>query len=133
MATVNNAIPEDRVREFINNLLTSVIDDLMTPNGRPSISLKKRLNKGQYRINSENGALESVGRELLMTYSWPGKTAYEAWRFGMRCRVWNIVVIMMLTLGIAISIRVLSLISKAMNENIVVSKRSLAFAFLFFS
>jgi hypothetical protein len=39
---------------------------------------------------------------------------------------------MMLTLGIAISIRVLSLISKAMNENIVVSKRSVAFAFLFF-
>ena len=116
------ATAEDYVRTFINDLLTSVMDDLMTPNGQPSISLKKRLNyRGQYCINPENGALESVGRELLMTYSWPGKTVYEAWRFGTYITYQYIA--LNVNFMTAISIRILSLISKAMNENIVVSKR----------
>lgn len=74
---------EDRVRNFINQLLESTIDELMKPDGRPFIQLKRRSNRGDFFINPENAALESRGEDSPITYSWPGDNAYEAWRFSM--------------------------------------------------
>lgn len=71
----------DRVQSFINHLLETTIDEITKPNGRPAIQLKRRSSCGDYFIDPSNRALEASGKETAVTYSWPGKNAYEAWRF----------------------------------------------------
>ncbi|KAJ5723714.1 hypothetical protein N7488_001749 [Penicillium malachiteum] len=74
------------VRAYIDNTLTELVHELSLPSseGRPSITLRRRYSTATYAINHQNGALEALHSEILdRTYSWPGNSAYEAWRFCM--------------------------------------------------
>lgn len=74
---------EDRVRQFTDELLTSVLDELSKADGRPTITLHRR-SSNAINLNPETGALESSNASTVpCVYSWPGKTPQEAWRFGM--------------------------------------------------
>jgi hypothetical protein len=126
--------PEDHVEAFINGLLVSIMDELMKIDGRPSITLRRRPKARECIINSENGALEApTGQDALITYSWPGKSVYEAWRFGKwpgekekNSRFLESVhdcIDRYIHAYTAILIRVLSLIYEAVHDNSVVSKR----------
>lgn len=75
---------QDRVVEYINQLLVSIVEELSKPDGTPSISMKRRSNHSGYNLNIKTGALESSDEVRTYTYSWPGKTAQEGWRFGMK-------------------------------------------------
>lgn len=75
---------QDRVVEYINRLLLSIIEELSKPHGTPSISMKRRSNHSGYNLNLRTGALESSDEVRTYTYSWPGKSAQEGWRFGMK-------------------------------------------------
>ncbi|KAJ9227149.1 hypothetical protein DTO027B5_843 [Paecilomyces variotii] len=101
--------PEDRVRNFISQLLETTVDELMKPNGRPFILLKRRSNRGDYFINPHNAALEAREEDKAIMYSWPGDSAYEAWRF-------------------TVSIRVLGVIADALRNNITTSKRDIYYS-----
>ncbi|KAJ9302680.1 hypothetical protein DTO271G3_54 [Paecilomyces variotii] len=101
--------PEDRVRTFINQLLETTVDELLKPNGRPFILLKRRSNRGDYFINPVNAALEAREEDKAIMYSWPGDSAYEAWRF-------------------TVSIRVLGVIADALRNNITTSKRDIYYS-----
>jgi meiotic recombination protein SPO11 len=77
---------ESTVRAYIDNTLTALVHELsLSPvEARPSITLKRRANPTACIINPDNGALEASPRvETYKTYSWPGKTAFEAWKFSM--------------------------------------------------
>lgn len=78
------ALDEEKVKEFMDSTLLSIVDDLSKSDGRPSVTLKRRSRRTLYSLNAETGALEMDGRgaETIVTYSWPGKTPIEAWRFG---------------------------------------------------
>jgi hypothetical protein len=74
------------VREYINNTLATLVRELsLCPaDAHPSITLRHRANSTAFIINPINGALEaSPGLEIYKTYSWPGKTSVEAWKFSM--------------------------------------------------
>ncbi|KAJ9265472.1 hypothetical protein DTO212C5_6665 [Paecilomyces variotii] len=101
--------PEDRVRNFISQLLETTVDELMKPNGRPFILLKRRSSRGDYFINPHNAALEAREEDKAIMYSWPGDSAYEAWRF-------------------TVSIRVLGVIADALRNNITTSKRDIYYS-----
>lgn len=75
---------QDRVVEYINRLLLSIVEELSKPDGTLSISMKRRSNHAGYNLNLRTGALESSDEVRTYTYSWPGKTAQEGWRFGMK-------------------------------------------------
>lgn len=78
---------ECKVDQSINELLTSVLDELSKPDGRPTITLR-RLSTHSIALNPETGALESSNITAVpCVYSWPGRTPQEAWRFGMPCCV----------------------------------------------
>ncbi|KAK2845264.1 hypothetical protein FQN49_005892 [Arthroderma sp. PD_2] len=97
---------EDKVVKYINEVLVLILEQLSKPDGHPSISLKRRSTHGTYAINLETGALESSEGANTCTYTWPGKTAQEAWRFGVLTRI-------------------LGLISEAIDGNFISSKRDL--------
>ncbi|KAM5440249.1 endodeoxyribonuclease [Microsporum canis] len=97
---------EGKVVENISKYLISVLEELSRPNGRPSISLKRRSKQSGYTLNPETGALESSDEVHAYTYSWPGKTTQEGWRFG-------------------VLMRILGLISEAIDGNFTSSKRDI--------
>lgn len=73
------------VQEYIENQLVAFIHELSLPaaEARLSISLKRRANPTSCIINPITGALDASSRvESMKTYSWPGKTVYEEWKFG---------------------------------------------------
>lgn len=81
---------EDRVHKFISDLITSILDDLMGPNARASITIKQRFQRGSMfhltPLDKEGGGalgVTAIGPEIYTTYSWPGKTVYETWKFSM--------------------------------------------------
>lgn len=83
---------EDRqasVRAYIDSTLTDLINQLSLPSGQaqPSITLRCRANPTSCVVNRASGALEAR-RDVntSRTYSWPGDTAYESWKFSMRLR-----------------------------------------------
>ncbi|KAM5489002.1 endodeoxyribonuclease [Microsporum audouinii] len=97
---------EGKVVENISKYLISVLEELSRPNGRPYISLKRRSKQSGYTLNPETGALESSDEVHAYTYSWPGKTTQEGWRFG-------------------VLMRILGLISEAIDGNFTSSKRDI--------
>ncbi|EER41242.1 meiosis-specific topoisomerase Spo11 [Histoplasma capsulatum H143] len=101
-----NGIPEDKVRNFVSQLLDSLIDELMRVDGCPSITLKRRSNHSHFSLHPETGALQRDTTEPSCTYSWPGKTAQEAWRF-------------------AVLLRILGHISEAIRGDFISSKRDI--------
>ncbi|KAJ5609490.1 hypothetical protein N7528_010057 [Penicillium herquei] len=97
------------VRAYIDNTLTELVHELSLPpsEGRPSITLRRRSNTATHAINHQNGALEALHSGILdRTYSWPGNSAYEAWRF-------------------SVVLRILALIDEAMRMGQLISKRDI--------
>ncbi|KAJ5360221.1 Winged helix-turn-helix transcription repressor DNA-binding [Penicillium concentricum] len=78
------------VQEFINNTLASLIHGLSQSPAEAnlSITLKRRASPIACIINPITGALEASPRvETHRKYSWPGKTAHEAWKFTVILRI----------------------------------------------
>lgn len=72
------------VRMYINNTLSDLIDQLSLPSdqAQPSITLRCRANPTSCVFNQATGALETrPDVNISRTYSWPGSTAYESWKF----------------------------------------------------
>lgn len=128
-----NGIPEDKVRNFVSQLLDSLIDELMGVDGCPSITLKRRSNHSHFSLNPETGALQRDTTEPSCTYSWPGKTAQEAWRFGAflptRCcalfTYFHEFNISFLSYHPAVLLRILGHISEAIRGDFISSKRDI--------
>lgn len=90
----NNTMPlnaeEDRqasVRTYIDSTLTDLFNQLSLPpaQAQPSITLRCRASPTSCVFNRVTGALETrQDVKTLRTYSWPGDTAYESWKFSMR-------------------------------------------------
>lgn len=74
---------QSQVQDYIDNTLAAVLGQLSFPDGRPALTLKQRLKKAPFFINSSNGALETNETETQISYTWPGEDAHEAWRFSM--------------------------------------------------
>ncbi|KAJ5955268.1 Winged helix-turn-helix transcription repressor DNA-binding [Penicillium viridicatum] len=78
------------VQEFIDNTLAALIHGLsQSPvEAHISITLKRRASPMACIINPITGALEAGPRvETHRKYSWPGKTAHEAWKFTVILRI----------------------------------------------
>ncbi|KAJ5518921.1 Winged helix-turn-helix transcription repressor DNA-binding [Penicillium expansum] len=78
------------VQEFIDNTLAALIHGLsQSPTeANISITLKRRASPIACIINPITGALEASPRaETHRKYSWPGKTAHEAWKFTVILRI----------------------------------------------
>ncbi|KAJ5534002.1 Winged helix-turn-helix transcription repressor DNA-binding [Penicillium freii] len=78
------------VQEFIDNTLAALIHGLsQSPvEAHISITLKRRASPMACIINPITGALEASPRvETHRKYSWPGKTAHEAWKFTVILRI----------------------------------------------
>lgn len=75
--------PEDYVLSFIDGTLDNITRELVNPDGRPSITLKRRSNQVTQFLNLQTGALEFESSNIVSTYSWPGKNTQEAWQFSM--------------------------------------------------
>ncbi|KAJ5512713.1 Winged helix-turn-helix transcription repressor DNA-binding [Penicillium fimorum] len=78
------------VQEFINNMLASLIHGLsQSPTeANLSITLKRRAGPIACILNPITAALEASPRaETYRRYSWPGKTAHEAWKFTAILRI----------------------------------------------
>ncbi|KAL3484579.1 Spo11/DNA topoisomerase VI subunit A [Aspergillus germanicus] len=111
-----NVRPEDpraAVRQYIEETLAALVEQVCIPDGegKPKITIKRRHTTAtsSYRINMSTGALESDNAETKVTYIWPGKDAYEAWRF-------------------SITLRVLTAIAEAFDSGVVVSKRDIYYS-----
>lgn len=77
---------EKLIRQYIDETLIALLDELsLVPSeGRPSINLRRRTNAAAAAINSSTGALEANQPERAdRTYTWPGSTALEAWKFSL--------------------------------------------------
>ncbi|KAL2845250.1 Spo11/DNA topoisomerase VI subunit A [Aspergillus pseudoustus] len=101
------------VRQYIEETLARLIDEvcIAEDEGQPSITIKKRpVNANiNFCVNPSTGALETDDRGTKITYTWPGKNAYEAWRF-------------------SITLRVLAAISEAFYAGLVISKRDIYYS-----
>lgn len=76
--------PDPSVQEFIDNTLAALVNELSRSPAEANISitLKRRASPIACIINPTTGALEASPRiDTYRKYSWPGKTAYEAWKF----------------------------------------------------
>lgn len=72
---------EERVQKYIDSTLAGLLNAISDVNGHPSITLRRRSGNVAFHINPSNGALETSDTGSLLTYSWPGKDSFEAWRF----------------------------------------------------
>lgn len=82
------SIENPLVRQFFDRLQLSFLYEFDKDVAQPAITLKKR--PSQFQIASHNDEPEerllstgSNGSDRLITYSWPGKSPYEAWKFSM--------------------------------------------------
>lgn len=110
----------DRVQNYIDATTISALEGLLSPNGQPSVTIKRRLTKKAFFINPSNGALEANETETSSTYTWPGKDAYEAWKFSTetaRHPVFNALT------AAAVIIQIIAAISEAIHSGLVISKR----------
>lgn len=82
--SIENAL----VRQFFDRLQLSFLDEFDKDAAQPAITLKKR--RSQFQITSHGDGREEIilstetnEYDRLITYSWPGKSPYEAWKFSM--------------------------------------------------
>lgn len=80
---------DELILAFFENLQLSFLDEFDKEIAQPGITLKKRSSRLQILTFHEDPeekvlSMGMDGSERLMTYSWPGKTPYEAWKFS-RC------------------------------------------------
>ncbi|KAH8702282.1 putative meiosis-specific topoisomerase Spo11 [Talaromyces proteolyticus] len=111
--SVHGAVPinSNPVTRFFENLQSAFLDEFEKDVANLSITLKKR--PTQFEISSGNDGADEIilafGKDTTprqITYSWPGKSPHEAWRFSC-------------------ILRVLSLIFEAVQDNLLISKRSI--------
>lgn len=78
LARINKYL-EDTLETVLNQLALSEDDQ----NQDATITLKRRAANATtlFRIDPSTGALGSIRAETAVTYSFPGKDGYEAWRF----------------------------------------------------
>ncbi|PYH42737.1 putative meiosis-specific topoisomerase Spo11 [Aspergillus saccharolyticus JOP 1030-1] len=108
--SISAAPSESRVKDYIANTLATVLIEVSSPDGRPSIKIKARPKKVSAQfISPESGALETQASGVDITYTWPGKDFYEAWRF-------------------TVAMRVLSAIADAVDKGVVISKRDIYYS-----
>ncbi|KAL4737614.1 Spo11/DNA topoisomerase VI subunit A [Aspergillus similis] len=87
--------PRHRVQKYLEDTLTTVLTQLNIPKPGEgerdaTITLKRRItnpNTTAFRIDPSTGALQAVRAETTVTYSFPGKDGYEAWRFTVVLRI----------------------------------------------
>ncbi|KAB8199034.1 meiotic recombination protein spo11 [Aspergillus parasiticus] len=101
--------PLRQVKRYINETLSSTLDELSTPDGRPAITLKRNSRNASLFINPTSRALESNGIDTYITYSWPGANTFEAWKF-------------------TVVFRVLTVVADAIDTGVVVSKRDIYYS-----
>ncbi|KAE8401127.1 Spo11/DNA topoisomerase VI subunit A [Aspergillus pseudonomiae] len=97
------------VKRYVNETLASALDELSTPDGRPTITLKRRSRNVSLFISPTSRALESNGADTYITYSWPGANAFEAWKF-------------------TVVFRVLAVVADAIDTGLLVSKRDIYYS-----
>ncbi|CEJ60321.1 hypothetical protein PMG11_08898 [Penicillium brasilianum] len=92
------AFVSNEEQELVRNYIDSVLIDLLNQlslfpsEGQPSITLRCKPRAATCMINSRNGALEAGRNDnAYRSYSWPGRTAYESWKFTMILRVLAII------------------------------------------
>ncbi|KAF5014610.1 hypothetical protein F66182_14340, partial [Fusarium sp. NRRL 66182] len=97
------------VGQFFDRLQLSFLTEFDKDVAQLAITLKKR--RSHFQFMAQNDGLEerllsteTYGSERLITYSWPGRSPYEAWKF-------------------TCVLRVLSLIIEAIQENLLITKR----------
>ncbi|KAL4927789.1 putative meiosis-specific topoisomerase Spo11 [Aspergillus undulatus] len=84
----NNLTPRSRVHKYLQDTLETVLTQL-TLSEDATITLKRRAANATttFHLDPSTGALESGQAESTITYSFPGKDAYEAWRFTIALRI----------------------------------------------
>ncbi|KAB8265501.1 Spo11/DNA topoisomerase VI subunit A [Aspergillus pseudonomiae] len=97
------------VKRYVNETLASALDELSTPDGRPTITLKRRSRNVSLFISPTSRALESNGADTYITYSWPGANTFEAWKF-------------------TVVFRVLAVVADAIDTGLSVSKRDIYYS-----
>ncbi|GLA72901.1 hypothetical protein AtubIFM55763_003795 [Aspergillus tubingensis] len=103
-------IPQTPVQSYIQETLASILDELSSPEGQPSITLKQRGKKfSSLFINPQTQALETSEMQTYTTYRWPGRDENEAWRF-------------------TVALRALAAIAEAVQAGLVVSKRDIYYS-----
>ncbi|PYH69335.1 putative meiosis-specific topoisomerase Spo11 [Aspergillus vadensis CBS 113365] len=103
-------IPQTPVQSYIQETLAAILDELSSPNGQPSITLKHRgKNFASLFINPQTQALETSEMQTYTTYKWPGRDENEAWRF-------------------TVALRVLAAIAEAVQAGLMVSKRDIYYS-----
>lgn len=70
-----------RVQGYLSETLAATIAELSSPDGRPSITFRRRYQKATFFINPNTRALEAAETTSQITYTWPGKDAHEAWKY----------------------------------------------------
>ncbi|KAI1964030.1 endodeoxyribonuclease [Ophidiomyces ophidiicola] len=104
----SGASREETVKFFVNSMLDNIINALSSPDGLPSVTLKRRPTYSHCVLDPGTRALQADEhiQDAIVTYSWPGKTARDAWRFG-------------------IIMRILGCVSEAIQQKFVTSKRDI--------
>ncbi|KNG88745.1 meiotic recombination protein spo11 [Aspergillus nomiae NRRL 13137] len=112
------------VKRYVNETLASALDELSTPDGRPTITLKRRSRNVSLFISPTSRALESNGADTYITYSWPGANAFEAWKFSIYIILLATLprVLVLIVMTIAIVFRVLAVVADAIDTGLLVSK-----------
>lgn len=70
-----------KVRRYLNGTLAAILRELSSPDGRPSITFRRRYHNASFLINPITRALEAPETTSQITYTWPGTDAYEAWKY----------------------------------------------------
>jgi len=83
-----NIIENPLVRQFFDRLQLSFLNEFDKEVAQPAITLKKRPSHFQIAGHDDDPeerllSMETNGSDRLITYSWPGKSPYEAWKFSM--------------------------------------------------
>lgn len=125
-----NQNARDQVHEYVDSTLAALLDELSSPDGHPTITLKRRSRKSGYYISPSNGALKAKETDKYISYTWPGKDAHEVWRFSEEPKLLSAdcahavyTVSNMLSSCIAVSLRILAAIAEAIDSGLMVSKR----------
>ncbi|KAL4950849.1 Spo11/DNA topoisomerase VI subunit A [Aspergillus filifer] len=86
--TSNSTSPRARVQKYLDDTLETALTQLSLAEDI-TITLKRRAVNATttYRLDPSTGALQSGQSETTITYSFPGKDAYEAWRFTVALRI----------------------------------------------
>lgn len=123
---------QELVRHFIDTVLVDLLDQLSLPpsDAQPSITLRSRPRQTKCVINPRNGALEAghCNESSYRSYSWPGNTAYESWKFSMgpslviSPRLWDCP-LTEANSNLAVIIRVLAIVDQALRTGQLISKR----------